>query len=193
MALAWQPFTAQFVHSALGRPVTICLDGQKVEQTFAGKMCFRDRTGVWYSVCADVRSPVAAGQVCTLQPVNPAKVGGGMARAGAIVARCFRDAQSADQCAGLQLAVWKAIEDGGDYPDFASGALQARASASVIGWAQQYYLIGMSPAAGAALQSGQAGAAAGGAGAGSSSILLAAGGGGGGGGGGGQSQLAPQG
>jgi len=145
IAAAWQPFDAQFVRSGMGREVTICLDGQKVERTFAGKMGFRDVSGTWWSVCADVRSPVSHGHISTMQPANSLKLGGNIAKAGSIVARCFKDAQTADQCAGLQVAVWKAIEDGPDVPDFNSGRFQVRASSAIIGYAQQYYLSGMSP------------------------------------------------
>ena len=60
-------------------------------------------------------------------------------KAGNIVAANFKDAQSADQCAGLQLAVWEAIEDGGDQPDFLGGHFQAGANPSVMAYAQQYY------------------------------------------------------
>jgi hypothetical protein len=184
MAAAWQPFDAQFVRAMTGREVVICLDGQTVERSFAGKMGFQDNNGTWLSVCADVRSPVSAGQVCTMQPANSAKVGGNIAIAGSIVARCFKDAQTPDQCAGLQIAVWKVIEDGPNFPDFSSGSLQVRATPSVISWAQRYFQIGLAKQSGQTGQSGPGGQS-GNSSQGDSSIFLAAGG------GGGQSQLAP--
>lgn len=140
-----RPFQVQFAHSNTGQNVTVCIDGQFVEQTFAGKMTFRDERRTWQSVCADVRSPVSQGQVFTVVALSSKKVGGNIAMAGNIVAKFFKSAQSADQCAGLQLAVWKAIEDGSEYPDFSSGRFQARASQSVLNYAVQYYQAINSP------------------------------------------------
>jgi hypothetical protein len=66
-------------------------------------------------------------------------IGGNVAKAGNIVAKFFKAAQNADQCAGLQLAVWEAVEDGGARPDFGGGRFQVRANANVLAYAQQYY------------------------------------------------------
>ena len=139
MLLNWQPFDAQFVRSAMGQNVTICLDGQNVHQTFAGKLAFRDNSGTWFSVCADVRSPIQEGQISRSHPSRSAKVGGNIARAGNIVAHFFQKAQTPEQCAGLQLAVWKVIEDGPESCDFTIGRFQAIASPTVIAYAQQYF------------------------------------------------------
>jgi len=134
-----QPFQVQFVRSALGQTVTVCIDGEKVEQTFAGKMQFRDENHAWQSVCADVRSPVAAKQIFTVRALRSSKVGGNIALAGNIVAKYFNSAQTPDQCAGLQIAIWKMIEDGPDATSFATGRFQVMASPAVIAYAQQYY------------------------------------------------------
>src|SRR5476651_864192 len=103
-----QPFAVRFDGSVKGRNVTVCLDGQFVETTFAGKMAFQDGVHRWTSVCADVRGPVRQGQVFGVRMLSTSGFGGKVAKAGNIVASCFADAQTADQCAGLQLAVWKA-------------------------------------------------------------------------------------
>lgn len=134
-----QPFQVQFMRSQVGREVVVCIDGQKVERTFAGKMSFRDESHSWQSVCADVRSPVSEGQVYAVRAVGTQKYGGNVAKAGNIVARFFAGAQTPDQCAGLQLAVWKALEDGTPQADFTSGRLRAQAGSAVIAYAQQYY------------------------------------------------------
>ncbi len=133
------PFQVQFGQSAMGRNVTICIDGRQVKQTFAGKLNFQDERHSWQSVCADVRTPVRSGQVFTARVVNSLEYGGNIAKAGNIVAKYFKFAQTPDQCAGLQIAVWKALEDGSSQPDFGSGHFQVRASQTVIAYAQQYY------------------------------------------------------
>ncbi len=78
------------------------------------------------------------GQICTIHPANSVKVGGRVAAAGNIVSRFFSRAQSADECAALQLAVWKVLEDGPGEADFGSGHFQAMANSSVISLAQQF-------------------------------------------------------
>lgn len=113
-----QPFAIQFELAVSGRTVTVCIDGRSVETTFAGKLGFRDANHEWQSVCADVRSPVSGGQIYRVQNFSSTLYGGNVARAGNIVAKYFYAAQTPDQCAGLQIAVWKALEDGTDEPDF---------------------------------------------------------------------------
>jgi hypothetical protein len=134
-----QPALIRFQQTDIGRMVTICLDGQKVETTFAGKMHFQDENSGWDSVCADVRSPVTAGQFFQVHPLSSAKYGGYVAKAGNIVAKYFNSAHTPDQCAGLQIAVWKTLEDGPDYPSFLSGKFQVHAGAAAMMFAAQYY------------------------------------------------------
>jgi len=139
IAARWQPFPVQFTRHAMGQTVAISLDGGKVRKTFAGKMVIRDRFGTCASVCADVRGPVSRGQVFQVRPRPSSKVGGRVALAGNIVARHLWEAQTPDQCAALQLAVWEATEDGGERADFYSGRFQARASGAVMALAANYY------------------------------------------------------
>lgn len=137
--VAQLPFPVQFARSLNGRSVTICLNGH-MERTFAGKMGFLDANHAWSSVCADPGSPVSAGQFFLVKAMSSAKVGGNTAAAGNIVAHCFRGAQTPDECAGLQLAVWKTIVDGPNMPNFGSGNLQVmQASPAVMMYAQQDY------------------------------------------------------
>jgi hypothetical protein len=133
-----QPTLVRFQVSEIGRPVTLVIDGQ-TEHTFAGKLGFQDRDSSWQSVCADVRSPIRKGQFFTVLPVQSATVGGNIAKAGNIVAKYFRFAQTPEQCAGLQIAVWKTIEDGPDSPNFLGGHLRVRADAITMTYALQYY------------------------------------------------------
>ncbi|MHB8635435.1 MAG: hypothetical protein ACYC96_03065 [Fimbriimonadaceae bacterium] len=202
-----KPFPVQFAGSGLGRTVTICLDGRYVESAFAGKMQFRDAVHRWISVCADVRSPVRQGQMFGVRSWSTAAFGGNVAKAGNIVARYFYEAQTPEQCAGLQVAVWKALEDGGDRANFLTGRFQVRADITVMSWAQYYYGALHTPGNAVYLQTGNgggqgapfaakggqggAGAGGGGVGAGGAGGGGFGGGGGAGGGGGGQSQLSP--
>lgn len=137
--ISQMPFPVQFAKSLVGRSVTVCIDGRKVERTFAGKLGFRTLKGTGVSVCANVRGPIRMGQFFQVRAISSKKAGGNIAKAGSIVARCFALAQSPDECAGLQLAVWEAIEDGGAYADFGSGRFMARANPAVLSYAAQFY------------------------------------------------------
>jgi hypothetical protein len=129
----------QYGGSVSGIKVTICLDGQNVEETFAGKLGFRDGSSQWTSVCADVRTPISQGQIFGVRLLHSSKLGGRVQLAGNIVAKFFKAAQTPEQCAGLQLAVWKALEDGTPDPDFTDGHFEARAPISVLKYASYYY------------------------------------------------------
>lgn len=137
--MAPKPFPVRFVQSAMGRNVTISIDGGKPRATFAGKLGFRDASHEWMSVCANPRAPISAGQAFRVRTWSTLTFGGSVKLAGNIVSRSFRSAMTADQCAGLQLAVWEAIEDGGWNPDFSSGHFRVNASAAVLAAASDFY------------------------------------------------------
>lgn len=136
---AKKPFEIQFVGQVAGKTVTICLDGRKVKKTFAGKLAMRDARHQFASVCADVRTPVATGQVFGVRMVSSDSANKNLARAGRIVSKHFADAKTPEQCAGLQLAVWEALEDGGEKPGYLNGRFQAQADDKVMLYAMQYY------------------------------------------------------
>ncbi len=133
------PFPIQFVQGVNSRPVRILLDGRRLSNSSAGKMGFRDGQTTGLSVCANVRAPMGKGLIFNVRPFLSRAYGGNVAKAGNIVARFFREAQTPDQCAGLQLAVWEAIDDGGLRADFRFGRFAAEGSAAVMAFAEKYY------------------------------------------------------
>src|SRR5262249_14952293 len=139
MASAPKPIQIQYVRAAAGQNVTISIDGRQAHVTFAGKLAFRNQNGAWASVCADVRAPIGGGATYMVMPQSTAKVGGRVAMAGNIVAKYFNFARTPDQCAALQIAVWEAIEDGGDHADFGNGHLRVMASENVLDLADDFY------------------------------------------------------
>lgn len=152
-----QPFPIQFAQEGRGQMVAICLDGLTAKRSFAGKLVMRDRNSTWQSVCAGVRRPVAVGQTFPVRPWNTWMVGGHARLAGNIVAAHFRQAQSAEECAALQLAVWEAMEDGGKRPDFENGAFAARGGGNVVALATAYYQSADKPGIAMFMQTGNAG------------------------------------
>lgn len=153
--LSTKPIPVQFAREVAGKNITICIDGRDVHSTFAGKLGFRDANHSWMSVCGNVRSPISGGQQFLVRPFSSADLGGNAAKAGNIVALYFREAQTPEQCAGLQLAVWEAIEDGGYEPNFLQGRFQAQADTRMIAFAQQYYTAIDTPGKAVFLQAGQ--------------------------------------
>ncbi len=154
---SWQAHPIKYVGFASGQNVTVCIDGSEVKHTAAGKMGFTDGWRTWYSVCAAVRSPVSDGQVYRVRSWRTSVLGSNYAKAGRIVARYFNEARSPAQCAGLQLAVWEAIEDGGPVADFGHGRFQAQGTPAAMAFADQYYLAIGDEGQGVYLQTGDDG------------------------------------
>lgn len=134
-----QPFNVQYNQAVAGRNVQLRVNGGRVHTGFAGKLTFRDNQHTWTSYCADVKAPIVSGQVYPVVKRSSHKYGGNVAKAGNIVAKFFNKAQTADQCAGLQIAIWEAIEDGGDNPNFLAGKFQAQGSPEVMAYAEAFY------------------------------------------------------
>jgi len=134
-----KPIEVQFARAVTGQNVTIMIDGRYTRSTFAGKLGFRDQNRTWLSLCADVRAPIASGQLFVVKPRFSSQVGGNAKLAGNIVAKYFKLAKTPDQCAGLQIAVWEAMEDAGQHADFASGRFRVRATAAALDYGQDFY------------------------------------------------------
>lgn len=134
------PLVVQYAQTGAGRTVTVMLDGKRTKSTYAGVLGFRDASTAWTSVCADVRAPISKGQRFKVRPIAARELGLNIARAGAIVAKYLPQVRTADECAGLQLAVWEAVEDGGEQADFLSGKFRAQAPRTALNFAQQMYL-----------------------------------------------------
>jgi hypothetical protein len=129
-----------------GKFVNVTINGRP-ETTFAGKLAFEDDTHSWESVCADVSSPIFPGESFGGKFQSSIRRGGNYAKAGKIVAKYFNEAKTPEQCAGLQLAVWSAIENGSKKADFSSGRFTAEADPVTMAYATKYYsAINYSPA-----------------------------------------------
>ncbi len=144
-----------------GKMVSIQVDG-RMEQTFAGRLVFQDQNGrQWSSYCADLRSPIMDGQSYDVKIMPAAKASGNVPLAGKIVSLGFKKAVTAEQCAGLQLAVWEALE----YGNHAIGkntSLRVYADPQTLNYAHQFYLAAIQAPVGGG---GSGGGAATGAGA----------------------------
>jgi hypothetical protein len=138
-AASSEPVLVRYATATVGRQVTVVLDGKVKKPTFAGRLGFQDVDSSWTSFCADVRSPMNRGRMFNVQPISSKTRGGNIAKAGNIVAKYFKAARTYDECAGLQLAIWEAVEDGNAQPDFNAGRFGAIASPLVLKLATQFY------------------------------------------------------
>ena len=68
-------------------------------------------------------------------------VGATASVAGNIIAAGAGSVKTNDQAAGLQLAVWNVLYNGGDKLDLSHGAFRATASASALGYAEQFFAL----------------------------------------------------
>ena len=141
--------TIQYGQEYLGKIVTLRTDAGFVK-TFAGKLAFTDGERSWCSVCADLHRHISPGLVFKVRIENSKDVAGNIAKAGHIVARYFNEAKTAQQCAGLQLAVWEMLEDGGQTPDFFNGHFAVETDPATLAFAGKYYEAGNGSAGNAA-------------------------------------------
>lgn len=135
-----QPFPVQFAAELRGEQVYVSIDGGRPKATFAGQLGFIDRNGrTVASHCCDVRSPVRMEQIFSVQMMSTKAFGGNVTKAGNIVAKHFASVRTKAQAAGMQLAVWEAVEDGNPNPDYAQGHFRAAASDEALRHAHIYY------------------------------------------------------
>jgi hypothetical protein len=119
-------------------PVTVSIDGRN-RPTYAGKLRFQDDKHSWESVCADVSSPIMIGDSYEMKKESSIRHGGNIAKAGRIVAKYFKQARTPEQCAGLQIAVWTAIEEGTPTPNFNGDHFRVEADPVSLRYARYYY------------------------------------------------------
>ena len=138
MAAVDRDLTVQYAAAYQGKVVQVRTD-EGIRRTYAGKMMFHSEGGTWCSVCANIHKHIGGGDIVQMHLHSSKDVGGNIAKAGNIVARFFNEATSPEQCAGLQLAVWEALEDGGNTPDFQNGHFAAQSDAITMAYAMNYY------------------------------------------------------
>ncbi|HSI72801.1 MAG TPA: hypothetical protein VK934_06450 [Fimbriimonas sp.] len=157
-SLLAQPFPVKFARELSGRGVLVSVNGAAPHAGFAGKLAMQAQNGrTVASVCANPGAPVVMGQVFPVRRLSSRWIGGRIAGAGNIVSKYFMQAQTADQCAALQLAVWEAVSDGGPLPDFEGGRFQAGSTDTIMELAAQFYDAFGEPGDAIFLQTGEGG------------------------------------
>jgi hypothetical protein len=119
---------------------SISVNGSSFTNVYAGQINFTSSTGSLSSYCADALSFLNNGShsytVSQLTLTPDTNIG----KAGTILANNQAGALTAAQQAGLQLAVWEAIYDGGTTFDANGASFKAKnVSDEILGYASQYY------------------------------------------------------
>lgn len=149
----------QFMGGTTGKLVSVRVDGQ-IEQTFAGKLQFQDENGrQWLSYCAGIRSPIGDGQSYGVRTIPTSKAQGNVPLAGRIVSLNSKNAVTDSQCAGLQIAVWEALEYG-THAMGQNSSLRVFTDPVTLNYAHQFYLAAIQTPPGGGTSGGGAGAGA---------------------------------
>lgn len=125
---------------------TLYMNGNKIVTAYTGKIDFVNvNTSTAFStVCADINSDLNSGShsynLSSTDPLGST----GVDKAGRIVGQYFALATTADQQAGLQLAVWDALYNGSSSFDLTgsktnTGFSVTGASSGALTWGASYY------------------------------------------------------
>ena len=122
---------------------TISVNGSS-SNVYIGALTFSTGSGSIVTYCADATSPLNSNSnPYTSGNVN-LSAGTGIANAAKILATSFTAATTADQQAGLQLAIWDAIYDNGASFNGTTGNFKVSGvSSNVLSLASSYYTAGI--------------------------------------------------
>lgn len=122
------------------KTASISVNGGAFSSVYAGQLNFSSANGTLSSYCADALSPLnSAKNPYAVSSLN-LDIQTNLGKAGTIISNSQASALTAAQQAGLQLAVWEAIYDGGTTFDANSACFRAtNVSDEILGYASQYY------------------------------------------------------
>ena len=145
----------KFTGTQLSSPDTGTINVNGTSETVAmGALKFANGSSNIVTYCADALSPLnSSNNPYTVGAVNMTN-GTGLALAGKILATNFNSATTADQQAGLQLAIWDALFDNGSSFNASSGNMKVTGgvNAATLGFAASYYTAGVNSTPTAAVE-----------------------------------------
>lgn len=127
-----------FTFTGVGLGKSVTLSGAYNGSVFAGQLHFSDaKFGNLTTYCVDLFNQIRTGMTYPVVLKDSTTAESGYKRAGNIVAAAAGQAKSADAAAGLQLAVWKTLYDGGS-TNWSTGKVRVQASGSVMNYANKF-------------------------------------------------------
>lgn len=140
MALASQASTFTFIGKDIGDYINV--SGVRNGLVFAGRLNFVDSdAGSVKTYCVDLLKGFGPGAKWHVTTLDSATQSLRLQEAGNIIAAASVLAKTNDQAAGLQLAVWDVLYNGGSKLDLTTGSFRATANASALGYAEQYFAL----------------------------------------------------
>jgi len=141
-AITYGQTTLHFEGTNLSHPDTVKIDlNGNQNNVDAGKLDFQFSNGTnLVTVCADLNRILNGGALQYNVSSTDPNGNTGIDEAGKIVAKYFTGAVTADEQAGLQLAVWSAIYNGGNSFNANGSHLKiSDANNATLAYAEQYY------------------------------------------------------
>lgn len=118
---------------------SISVNGSSFTSVYAGQLTFSSSSGSLSTYCADALSFLNSSAHTYTQSSLTLTPDTNLGKAGTILANSQASALTAAQQAGLQLAIWEALYDGGTSFDATGKFAVNGASAEALGYASQYY------------------------------------------------------
>ncbi len=137
-------------YNGLARPdaltASVSVNGGAFSTLYAGSLKFTDGTETLYTYCADPLATLNSSFNTYSAGLVDLSGSGSMSLAGKILATNYFNASSADEQAGLQLAIWSALLDGGPAFD-ANGAnfKVNNVNANALNFASNYFSSAVDP------------------------------------------------
>lgn len=140
VCVAAQASTFKFIGKDIGDYVEV--SGVRNGMVFAGRLNFLDGdAGSIKTYCVDLLRGFGPGSTWHVTTMDSQSLDDRLKMAGNIISAASGLAKTNDQAAGLQLAVWDVLYNGGAKLDLTHGAFKATANASALGYAEQYYAL----------------------------------------------------
>ncbi len=150
-ALSGSAFADNLKYTGMDRAdaitASISVNGSSFNTVMAGQLNFTDGTNSIDTYCADAASLLSGSGFFSYVPSTVDLSGASnLSLAGRIAANSFATATTADQQAGLQLAIWSAIYDGG--PNFDANGANFKVTgvnANALNFANTYFTLNTDP------------------------------------------------
>lgn len=138
--VAAQASTFKFIGKDIGEYIQV--SGLRTGTVFAGRLNFNDSDlGSLKTYCVDLLKGFGPGSSWKVTTMDSQTLDDRLKMAGNIIANAGGMVKTDAQAAGLQLAVWSVIYNGSSKLDLSSGSFKATASASALGYAEQYFAL----------------------------------------------------
>lgn len=149
-ALSTSALAQNLQYTGMDRPdalsASISVNGSAFYGVMAGQLNFTDGSNTLDTYCADATKFLNGSFHSYTPSIVDLSGASNLSLAGRILANSYATATTADQQAGLQLALWEAIYDGGATFDGSTSNFKVQnVNANALNFASSYYLLNTDP------------------------------------------------